>query len=91
MHFISHMFSVIFWELFFLLYTKLLFFVCAVSLIYFCCFFFSRVTKGDRASQGWGKSLFIAKTELEYDPGREVQYLKNDCLHIRVQSVIVHV
>ena len=55
-----------------------------------CCFSFFRVTKGDRASQGWGKSLFIAKTELEYDPGREVQYLKNDCLRIRVQSVIVH-
>lgn len=49
-----------------------------------------RVTKGDRAGQGWGKSLFIAKTELDYDPGREVQYLKDDCLRVRVVSVIVH-
>ena len=49
-----------------------------------------RVTQVDRAGQGWGKSLFIAKSELHHDPIRQVQYLKDDCLKFRVVSVALH-
>ena len=49
-----------------------------------------RVTQSERSNQGWGKSLFIAKSELKYDPSREVQYLKDDCLKFRVIYVRLH-
>ena len=51
---------------------------------------FLRVTEVHRAGQGWGKSLFIAKSELHHDPIRQVQYLKDDCLKFRVASVVLH-
>ena len=47
----------------------------------------TRVTQGERARQGWGKSMFIAHTELQYDAGRMVQYLKDDRLVFRVIAV----
>jgi TNF receptor-associated factor 4 len=46
-----------------------------------------RVTLGERAGQGWGKSLFIAKSELVYDSKKQIQYLKDDCLKFQISSV----
>ena len=46
-----------------------------------------RVTAGDLARQGQEKNLFIRKEELEYDPHREVQYLKDDALRFKVADV----
>ena len=43
-----------------------------------------RVTTGELAKEGYGKDLFLGNEELEYDPHREVQYLKDDTLRFRV-------
>ena len=47
----------------------------------------SRVTTGELGKKGHGKDLFIRNTELDYDPHRQVQYLKNDTLLFRVVDV----
>ena len=41
---------------------------------------FARVTDGDKAKHGWGKRKFISHSSL--DP----KYLKNDCLHFKIQT-----
>ena len=47
---------------------------------------FSRVTGGERASE-WGYDTFIAHTELNYNPTKNCQYLKYDCLRFRIDKV----
>ena len=42
-----------------------------------------RVTDGERAA-GWGKSKFVAHTDLTYNPAKNCQYLKYDCLRFRI-------
>ena len=46
----------------------------------------SRVTTGERGSEGWGKSQFIKHSSLEYNPSENTQYLQDDCLLFRVKS-----
>ena len=50
----------------------------------------SRVITGKRGREGWGKSQFIKHLALEYNPSKNAQYLKDDCLLFRVKEVIVH-
>lgn len=46
-----------------------------------------RVLKGEVAAHGWGKSQFIPRPELEYDPTRpDVVYLSHNCLKFRIAS-----
>ena len=49
----------------------------------------SRVVDGDRAQIGWGKPKFIAHEELHHVPGSNRQYLKDDNLFFRIESVEV--
>ena len=49
-----------------------------------------RVTDGERAS-GWGYHTFIAHTDLNYNPSKNRQYLKYDCLRFRIISVELEV
>ena len=44
-----------------------------------------RVNK--HACKGYWKDFFIRKEELEYDPYRQVQYLRDDTLRFRVIDV----
>ena len=44
-----------------------------------------RVTDGERAS-GRGRPKFIAHPDLTYNPAKNRQYLKYDCLRFRVVS-----
>ena len=46
-----------------------------------------RVMEGERFPSGWGYSTFIAHTELNYNPTKNCQYLKYDCLRFRVVKV----
>ena len=46
-----------------------------------------RVSKKERASGAWGYHSFIAHTELGYNPIKNCQYLKYDCLRFRVVKV----
>ena len=46
-----------------------------------------RVTDGERAPNGWGYSTFIPHTDLDYDPAKNCQYLKYDCLRFRIVKV----
>ena len=46
-----------------------------------------RVTDGERAPSGWGYPTFIAHTGLTYDPAKNCQYLKYDCLRFRIVKV----
>ena len=43
-----------------------------------------RVVKGERATNGWGKPLFIPHTQLHRNRGKNCQYLRNDTLVFRV-------
>ena len=45
-----------------------------------------RVTDGERGS-GLGYDTFIAHTDLTYDPAKNCQYLKYDCLRFRIVKV----
>ena len=45
-----------------------------------------RVTRGMRANP-WGKTSFISHDELGYNQDKNCQYLKSDCLQIRVAKV----
>jgi len=47
----------------------------------------SRVMEGDRAPLGWGYPTFIAHTELNYNPTKNCQHLKYDCLRFRIVKV----
>ena len=46
-----------------------------------------RVTEGERAESMWGYFTFIAHTELNYNPTKNCQYLKYDCLRFRIVKV----
>ena len=46
-----------------------------------------RVTERERAPRGWGYATFIAHTELNYNPTKNCQYLKYDCLRFRIVKV----
>ena len=46
-----------------------------------------RVTGGERAPHGKGYSTFIAHTDLDYNPAKNCQYLKYECLHFQIASV----
>ena len=46
-----------------------------------------RVSKKDRAPGAWGYHSFIAHTELDYNPAKNCQYLKYDCLRFRIVKV----
>ena len=48
---------------------------------------FGRVSKKERALGAWGYHSFIAHTELDYNPAKNCQYLKYDCLRFRIVSV----
>ena len=50
-----------------------------------------KVTGRERASSGWGYHSFIAHTELGYNPVKNCQYLKYDCLQFRVVKVELEV
>ena len=63
--------------------------VLVLVLIGHCYLPIFRVTKGDKSKEGHGKIMFIRREELEFDPDRKVQYLKDDTLVIRVVDVTV--
>ena len=46
-----------------------------------------RVTDGERAPSGLGRHTFLAHTDLTYDPAKNCQYLKYDCLRFRIVKV----
>ena len=46
-----------------------------------------RVTERERAPRGWGYATFIANAELNYNPTKNCQYLKYDCLRFRIVKV----
>ena len=46
-----------------------------------------RVTGRERAPSGLGSPTFIAHTDLDYNPVKNCQYLKYDCLHFRIVKV----
>ena len=48
-----------------------------------------RVTEGERAPIGFGYRSFIPHTELNYNPTKNCQYLKYDCLRFRIDKVHV--
>ena len=47
----------------------------------------SRVTTGERASGAVGVREFIPHSDLDYDPEKNCQFLKDDCLHFQVTQV----
>ena len=46
-----------------------------------------RVTDGERAPTGLGYQTFIAHGDLTFDPAKNCQYLKYDCLRFRIIAV----
>ena len=46
-----------------------------------------RVTEGERAPSGYGYATCRAHTELNYNPTKNCQYLKYDCLRFRIVKV----
>jgi len=46
-----------------------------------------RVVESERSPSGLGYPTFIAHTELNYNPTRNYQYLKYDCLCFRIIKV----
>ena len=50
----------------------------------------SRVSTGERALGGCGIPMFIAHTDLGYDPTNDRQFLKDNCLHVRVTQATNH-
>ena len=46
-----------------------------------------RVTERERAPRAWGYATFIAHNELNYNPTKNCQYLKYDCLRFRIVKV----
>ena len=49
--------------------------------------YIGRVTDEERAPDGWGYPTFIAHTDLTYNPAKNCQYLKYDCLRFRIVKV----
>ena len=49
--------------------------------------YIGRVTDGGRAPSGWSYPTFLAHTGLTYDPAKNCQYLKYDCLQFRIVKV----
>ena len=47
----------------------------------------NRVTNGEMAKEGNGPTQFISLGDLEYNSSTDTQYLRDDCLKIRVNSV----
>ena len=47
-----------------------------------------RVT-GKERSEGWGFHKFLAHDDLQYNAARKTQYLKDNCLHIRVMKTCI--
>ena len=47
-----------------------------------------RVTDGERASE-WGYRTFIAHTDLTYNPAKNCQYLKYDCLRFQIKFIFL--
>ena len=45
------------------------------------------IGRGERASSGFGYHKFIAHAGLTYDPAKNCQYLKYDCLRFRIVKV----
>ena len=45
-----------------------------------------RVTYEERARSGRGRLTFISHTDLDYNPANNCQYLKDDCLHFRIEQ-----
>ena len=50
----------------------------------------SRVTDGEYASSGWGKSCFISHSSLILDSDTNTEYLQDDCLRLRVVDIAVY-
>lgn len=48
-----------------------------------------RVTHGERG-KGKGKHRFISHAELNHNPAKNCQYLKDDCLCFQVKKVLLH-
>ena len=46
-----------------------------------------KVTSGDRAASGSGRTMFIAHSELDYNADEQTQYLKHDSLIFRISKV----
>ena len=42
-----------------------------------------------RKSKGWGKNKFLAHTDLEYNAARNIQYLKDGIIIVRVVKVVI--
>ena len=49
--------------------------------------YISRVMESNIAPSGWGYPTFIAHTELNYNPIKNCQYLKYDCLRLQIVQV----
>ena len=45
---------------------------------------------GDRAPKGWGVLPFIPHSYLPYNESRNTEFVRNNCLCLRVSNVIVH-
>lgn len=50
----------------------------------------NRVTTGERGADCWGYNSFIGHSSLPLNAETGVEYLQNDCLHLRVKQVVVH-
>ena len=48
-----------------------------------------RVMEGERSRTGFGFSTFVSHQRLELDEEASIQYLKDDCLYMRVSRVVV--
>ena len=49
----------------------------------------SRVSSGERAENGWGLLQFLSHADLDYNAARKTQYLKENCLIVRVAEVVL--
>ena len=49
--------------------------------------YISRVTSGERAESAWGTYTLIAHNDLNFNPVKNSQYLKDDCFHFRIITV----
>ena len=47
----------------------------------------SRVTNGERAPKGWFNKHVLTHGDLNYNPAKNCQFLKDNCLHFRVTRV----
>ena len=47
----------------------------------------ARVTKGEKAPKGWFNSKVLTHSDLNYDPAKDCQFLKDNCARFRVTRV----